>query len=445
MTSSGETSRPVTSTSYLLIVLTSCYSLSFIDRQILSLLIGPIKADLQISDTQVGLLGGLAFGLFYTLVGIPIGRLVDRYSRRNIIALGVFFWSLATALCAVARGFGGLFAARMAVGVGEATLSPAAVSLIADSVPRERLAFSMSVYGSGIYLGSGLAFLLGGTIVQAVSGSAPVDLPLVGSVAPWRLTFLLVGLPGLLFALWVLTLREPARIGLASTASQTAGLPVCETMKVIAERRRSILGIAFGLMVQAIALYGFMLWAPVVLQRSHGWAPQQTGMVMGLIVLIGGVSGMLTGGRWSDSLLRGGERDGALKVAMLSSLGGTVIFGLLLSALGSELAIIALYLTGVFLLAMPAGSCYAASQMILPNQVRGQALALILFIANLGGLTLGPLLPGLLNDRVFLSELALGKSLAITLTLSTLAAALVFAWACPAYRRDHLLLNPDPA
>lgn len=252
------------------------------------MLIGPIKADLQISDTQVGLLGGLALGLFYTLVGIPIGRLIDRYSRRNIIALGVFFWSFATALCAVARGFGGLFAARMAVGVGEAALSPAAVSLIADSVAREKLAFSMSVYGTGIYLGSGLAFLVGGAVVQAVSSVAGITLPLFGTIAPWRVAFLVVGLPGLLMALWVLTLREPVRKDLAQSSSGSTQLSVRETAREIGLRGRSILGIALGLMVQAIALYGFMLWAPVMLQRGHGWEPQDTGLVMGSLVLIGG-------------------------------------------------------------------------------------------------------------------------------------------------------------
>lgn len=426
---------------YLLLVLTSCYTLSFIDRQILSLLVGPIKADLKISDTQVGLLGGLAFSLFYTLLGIPIGRLVDRYSRRNIIATGVFFWSLMTATCAVARGFGGLFAARMGVGVGEATLSPAAVSLIADSVPREQLAFSMSVYGTGIYLGSGLAFLVGGFVVQAVSGAAAIDLPLIGSIAPWRVTFLVVGLPGILAALWVLTLREPPRRGVVAGAAGDR-LTIRETIAQLRERWQSVGTIGIGLMVQAIALYAFMLWSPVVLQRSHGWSPQDTGLTMGILVLVGGSLGMLTGGRLSDRFLRQGHRDGALRVAALSSLGGTLVFALLGLALAEPLAILFVYLLGVFLLAMPAGSCYAASQMVLPNQVRGQAVALILFVANLGGLTLGPLLPGLLNDYVFLSEAALGRSLAITLFIATAMAALVFSWGRSHYRRDHERMNP---
>lgn len=429
-------------TLYVLLVLTTCYTLSFIDRQILGLLVGPIKADLNISDTQVGLLGGLAFSLFYTVLGLPLGRLVDRHSRRNIIAAGVFFWSLATAACAVARGFSGLFLARMGVGVGEATLNPAALSMIADTVPRERLASAMSFYGMGIYLGSGLAFLVGGSVVQAVSQTDVILLPLIGAIAPWRVTFLIVGIPGLIAALWVLTLREPPRSGAIVGASGAARLSITETIRELRLRTRSIAGISLGLMAQAVALYAFMLWSPVVLQRLHDWPPQQTGIAMGIVVLVGGCLGMYLGGQLSDRGLRSGRRDATIALSAASSVGATLVFGLMFFALSSDVALLTIFAAGIVLFAMPAGSCYAASQMILPNQVRGQAVALILFIANLGGLTLGPLLPGVFNDYVFGSEAAIGISLAITITISTLIAAIVFAWARPAFRRDHEAINP---
>jgi MFS family permease len=429
---------------YTVAVLTVCYTLSFIDRQILSLLVGPIKAEFNASDTQIGLLGGLAFSLFYTLVSLPAGRLVDRYNRRNIIAAGVFFWSLMTAACAVARGYPGLFLARMGVGVGEATLAPAAVSIISDTFPNEKLGAAMSFYGVGIYLGSGIALLVGGLVVQLVTQVDVLILPIFGEIASWRATFLVVGAPGLLVALWVLTLREPPRRKAITAADGAiARLTVRETVAEIAKRRVPVMAIALGLMFQAIALYAFMLWSPGVLQRSFDWSPQQTGLVMGLVVLFGGSFGMLTGGRLSDRGLVAGRRDAALRVATLSSIAGTVAFLCLLPAQATSApATVAVFAVGVVLLAMPAGSCYAASQMVLPNQVRGQALALILFIANLGGLTLGPLLPGLLNDYVFRSEGALGMSLGITLSASTLGAALVFGWGRAEYRRQHEALNP---
>ncbi|MGH9937465.1 MAG: MFS transporter, partial [Blastocatellia bacterium] len=196
---------------YVVFVLMVCLTLSFIDRQILSLLVGPIKRDLGISDTRIGLLQGLAFALFYTLMGLPVGWLVDRYSRRTIIAAGVFFWSLMTALCAVAGNFWSLFAARLGVGVGEATLGPAAMSLTSDYFPKEKLGGALSVYAMGIFIGSGLALIVGGTVVSAVAGMPAVTLPIIGEIASWRLTFLIVGAPGLLVGLLVYTVREPLR------------------------------------------------------------------------------------------------------------------------------------------------------------------------------------------------------------------------------------------
>ena len=431
---------------YTVSVLTVCYTLSFIDRQILGLLIGPIKAEFNASDTQVGLLGGLAFSLFYSLVSLPLGRLVDRVSRRRIIGFGVIFWSVMTMACAVARGYPGLFLARMGVGVGEATLAPAAVSTISDRFPNERLGSAMSLYGIGIYLGSGLALLLGGAVIAAVTAVETLTLPLFGDIASWRATFLIVGLPGVFIGLWALTLREPPRRNaLLATDGRPAALSVRDTAVEVARRWRPVTGVAVGLMFQAVALYAYMLWSPSTLQRSFGWSPQLTGLVMGLVVLFGGAAGMLTGGRLSDRGLRDGRRDSALRVAAWSSLAGFVVFAAMLLALQAAWATVACLALGVFVLAMPAGSCYAASQMILPNQVRGQAVALILFVANLGGLTLGPLLPGLLNDYVFHSEAALGRSLALTLAVSTLAAAGVFAWARPDYRRHHEALNPGMA
>lgn len=427
---------------YAVLVLTVCYTLSFIDRQILSLLIGPIKADLGVSDTQIGLLGGFAFSLFYTFLGLPLGRLVDRYNRRNIIAAGVVLWSAMTALCAVTRTFGGLFLARMGVGVGEAALSPAAISMIADSFPKDRLASALSTYAMGIYIGSGLALLVGGLVVQAMTAIPTINLPLFGSIASWRGTFLIVGLPGIVVALWVLTLCEPPRgQAIAAADGGRSALTIAQTLAEIRQRWRSLAGIGGGLMMMAVALYAYLLWAPTVLQRSYGWSPPETGVTMGLVVLIGGCLGMFAGGRLSDAMLRKGRRDAALCTAAASAAGSAIVFLLLLATMGSAPATVFFFFIGAILISMPTGSSYAASQMILPNQVRGQAIALLLFVGNLGGLTMGPLLPGLLNDYVFFDEAALGKSLALTMIGATAGAALLFAWARPAYRIDHERLN----
>jgi MFS family permease len=210
---------------YMVAVLMLCYTLSYADRQILAFLAGPLKHDLQINDTEFGVLQGLVFAVFYTLFGVPLGMVADRFSRRNLIALGVFLWSLTTSLSSIARSFGSLAAARMGVGIGEATLSPSAFSMIADSFPKERLSSALSIYTMGIQLGSGLALIIGGTVAQAVSQLPPVELPIAGAIAAWRVTFLIVGAPGLLVALLLLSVREPARRSLLVDATGAVARP----------------------------------------------------------------------------------------------------------------------------------------------------------------------------------------------------------------------------
>jgi len=198
---------------YVVAVMTLAYVSAFVDRQILSLLVPPIKRDLGISDTQMSFLIGLAFSVFFTLLGLPIARLADRRSRRNIMATGVGLWSVFTALCATAQTYGRLLVMRVGVGVGEATINAPSVSLIADYFPRERLSRAMSVFSLGIFLGSGLAYFIGGSIVGVVSEQGRWVLPVIGAIRPWQSVFLAVGLPGLLVALLFLTIREPARGG----------------------------------------------------------------------------------------------------------------------------------------------------------------------------------------------------------------------------------------
>lgn len=194
-----------------LAVLMLAYTVSFVDRTILSLLIPPIQRDLGISDTQVSLLAGFAFAIFYTLMGIPLGRIADRYNRRNLIAVGITVWCLMTAACGLARTYWELFLARVGVGIGEAALSPAAYSMISDLFPRDQLGRAIAIYSIGLPIGSGVALLIGALVVGMVANVPPITLPLVGTLYAWQLTFLLVGLPGLIVALLVLALREPQR------------------------------------------------------------------------------------------------------------------------------------------------------------------------------------------------------------------------------------------
>ena len=198
---------------YIVGVLTVAYTCSFIDRSVLGLMVGPIRDELGITDTQFSLLQGLAFAIFYTLLGIPIARLADRTNRRNIVAAGIALWSLMTALCGLARSFGSLFMARVGVGVGEAALAPAAFSLITDLFPRKKVGRAIGTYQTGLFVGYGLSVILGGWLVGTLEQGPPLELPLLGELSAWRATLVIVGLPGLVIALLCLTFREPARHG----------------------------------------------------------------------------------------------------------------------------------------------------------------------------------------------------------------------------------------
>lgn len=400
---------------YVVIVLTGLYMLSFVDRTILSLLVGSIKRDLGISDTRIGLLQGLSFALFYTIMGMPLGRLADTRSRRNLIAIGVVIWSLFTSVCSAAKSFWSLFLTRIGVGIGEAGLSPAAYSLISDYFPPEKLGAAISVYYMGVFLGSSLALLLGGIVVDTTRRIPTVTLPLLGTIASWRVTFLIVGLPGLLFALLVYTIREPLRRNmLRSAQGAVARLSFGQSVAQMRIRWQSLLGISIAMVFQSMANYALVSWGPTYFLRVHGWTPGQSGKALAGVLLIAGCGGMYTGGRLSDRWQRRGMEDAPMRVMVIGAI-GTVLLLPIATILPDIRWTLALLYAGVFALALPMGISAAALQRIFPNQVRGVVSAFYLFILNIGGQSLGPLLPGVFNDYLFHNGKMIGYSLSITI------------------------------
>jgi len=427
---------------YVVIILTACYTLSFIDRQILSLLVGPIKRDLGISDTRVGLLQGLAFSVFYTFMGLPLGRIADTRNRRNLIGVSVLLWSFFTGCCSLARSFWSLILTRIGVGFGEAGLSPAAYSMFADIFPKERLGVALSIFYMGVFLGQSLALLVGGTTVEAVSHMSSITLPLLGTMAPWRITFLVAAAPGIPFALLVYTLREPIRRGLLHAGGASLSkLNSRATLREVGMRWSSVAGISAGMICQAICNYGFMAWAPTFFARTHHWTPGQTGRALGLIIATFGCLGMYVGGRISDGWLKKGRFDAPLRVGVPSAIGTLILFPLAFLSHNATLTL-ALICPALFFLALPMGTAVAALQMIFPNQVRGQVSAFYLFCLNLGGLSIGPLMPGLLDDHVFHSEAAIGTSLAITIAAGAVLMLIAFASTQRPYRNHYRMLHP---
>jgi MFS family permease len=429
---------------YVVIVLMLCYTLSFIDRQILSLLVVPIKHDLGISDTRMGLLQGLAFALFYTFLGLPVGAIADRGSRRNLIAAGIFLWSLMTGLCSIAKSFSSLFLARVGVGVGEATLAPSAFSLISDYFPEEHLGTALSVYAMAIFIGSGLALIVGGTVVSAVTGLPETHLPLIGTIASWRLTFLIVGLPGILAGLWVYTIREPVRRNLLRTTDgKILRLSIGEVLSQVMLRWKSVVGVSVGLSCQAMCNYALQAWAPTFFLRVYGWGPGRAGLVLGVLILTIGVFGMYAGGQLCDRWMRQHIHEAPLKVGVVSTLSAGFFF-VLSMCMPTAASTLVLLAPALFFLAMPVGSSYAALQFIFPNQVRGQVSALLVLTITVGGVMLGPLLPGVFNDYLFKDGNLIGYSLALTVGFASLVAAIMFRSIYVPYRANYRAMHESP-
>ena len=418
-----------------------CYALSFVDRQILSLLVPFIKADLKVNDTLVGLLQGFSFALFYAVMGLPLGRIADSTNRRNLISICIGFWSIFTAGCALARSYTTLFLARVGVGIGEAGLNPASFSMLSDLFPKERLGAALSVFYIGNLLGSALALIVGGTAVQAVTRQPEITLPVLGTMASWRVTFLILGLPGLLFALLVYTVKEPIRKNLARTSSGGTGLTLAEAFNEIRSRWQSVLGISVGFVFQAACNYGFSAWVPTYFLRVHGWTIGQTGRALGFVILVFGCLGLYIGGWLSERWQKRGMVDAPLLVAIPCAIGILLFLvpAMLMPTAEWSLALIG---PGFFCMVLPMGTAGAALQLIFPNQVRAQVSALYLFILNLGGLTLGPLMPGVFADYLFKDPKMIGAGSALTMAVSGILMLAIISATRRPYRKDYLQMHP---
>ncbi|HVJ52889.1 MAG TPA: MFS transporter [Aliidongia sp.] len=407
--------------SYVVGVLVVAYTFSFIDRQILSLLVGPIKRDLAINDTEMSLLQGIAFALFYSFLGLPIGRLVDRSRRVTIVAAGVFVWSLMTACCGVARSFVQLFLARIGVGVGEASLSPAAYSMISDFFPPRRMGLALGAYGVGVYVGAGLALVIGAEVIKLLSGTGAMVLPLVGEIRPWQAVFFAVGLPGILVALWVATLREPARRGHRGVGG--AAPPMSEVWAYLKANRRTLTLQYLCSALAAMMAYGVGAWVPSFLIRTHGWTAVEAGRTYGWIIAILGTAGVLSGGLLAD-WLAARFRSGRMMVLILSAL-LTLPFALAFPLVEDQRLCIILLAISTYFATLPTGAGASSLQEIMPNQMRGFASALLIFVVNLIGLGLGPTSIAAFTDSVLHDEAQIRYSLAYVPPTILAACALV--------------------
>ncbi|GIL38942.1 MFS transporter [Roseiterribacter gracilis] len=391
---------------------------SYTDRLILNLLVDPIRADLGISDTQVSLLQGAAFAVLYACAGLPLGRIADRWPRRNVIVAGVLIWSLATVACGLATDFPTLFIARIWVGIGEAALAPAAVSMIADLFPPSRRGFAIGVFLTGMVVGGGAAISIGGALLSLIEGGAVQAWPIVGAMAPWRSVMVLVGLAGIPVAIAVMTLYEPQR-----TKTESAALSMLDSMRRLARDARVLAPIYGAAALISIGDYGFLGWAPSLLSRRYGWTPMETGAAIGVLLMATGAAGALIGGAFADRLQKSHGVTGRLRLALFAALAALASVPLLL--LDSSSAAVAA--TALWSLASTAAGAIAitALQDLVPNELRGLGTSLVAFGNTIVGLGLGPTLVALATERVYGDPRALHVAIATAVIPAAILACLM--------------------
>ncbi|MEM6964090.1 MAG: MFS transporter [Bacteroidota bacterium] len=366
---------------YVLLILTGVYAFNFIDRQILVILQEPIKADLGLSDTQLGLLTGLAFAALYVILGLPIARYADNNNRKNVVSLSLVVWSAMTAISGLAQNFTQILLARIGVGIGEAGGSPPAHSIISDYYEPARRATALSIYSTGVYIGIFLGFLIGGMIAKNYG---------------WRVALFALGIPGIFYALLVyLTVKEPIKGGLDKNPTTESKLTTTDVIKLL-QSKKTFVFLALATGFQSFGNFGIGNWLPSFLARSHGMDIQNIGIVLGILAALGGGLGTFSGGWMTDKLRKYSVKWYCWLPAIATIVNflpaSFVFFGnptpAVLTVLGMSYFLSALYL----------GPSIAVTHSLVPAEMRAFASAVLFFVLNSLGMGLGPLVIGALSD-----------------------------------------------
>jgi MFS family permease len=416
---------------YVISIFYLAYTLAFIDRIIVSFLVGPIRADFDITDFQFSLISGLAFAIFYATLGIPIARLADTRNRRNIITIGISIWSLMTALCGFTMNYWQLFLARLGVGVGEAALSPAAISMISDYFPREKRALAINIYSAGVQGGAGLANIFGGLIVGFAMAGGAMEIALLGTLKSWQIAFILVGLPGLLVAVLMFTVKEPVRREMTRSVST---IRFKDTLTYLLRYKRVYITLIVGASLTSMASYGTFTWVPALFERLYGWGPARIGTAFGTIILVIGTSGLVLSGLIAGAMVRSGNRAPYSRLMVLSTM-GAILPAALLVAVDDPYWTLACLACMVFFLSAPIGLVQAALQAITPNEMRAQVIAIYLLAVTVIGLSGGPSAVAAVTDFYFADDAAVGISIAIIAGLASLLGAIILSLGIGAYQQ----------
>lgn len=402
MTSGTDTKKPYPPASkgwILVIALTVAYVFSYADRKIIELLIEPIKADLSLSDEQISLILGPAFSIVYATSGLFLGWLVDRVRRTWLVGAGIAFWSLATAASGLVASFWQMFFARMSVGAGEATLSPAAFSMIGDSFPPEERGKPIAFYTMALTIGASAAGFLGGAILIWAKTTQAIDLPLVGTLAPWQMAFLLIGLPGLIVAAYFFYVKEPERRLTVVEDNSLKGNSLGDALGYVARYWGTYLGFVSIVCVMTIIAYsqGFLA---STFYRVWGWETEYYAIVNATALLAIGPANILIWGYLSDRWTQAGMRDAPFRI-MTAGFLIMVPTGIIAMFMPTGIAAYAVLCINTVGIGMVSGVGVTALLLITPAQIRGQIVALYYMVISMAGLWLGFPTAGMLSSRVF--------------------------------------------
>jgi len=401
---------------YGVVILTLAYVLSFLDRQLLSLVVTDIKTDLELTDSQMSLILGFAFALFYTTMGIPIGRLADKKSRKTIIAIGISFWCLMTAATGIIKTYLQLFIARVGVGVGEATLSPSALSMISDYFPKEKRGTAMGFFNMGVSVGSGIALILGGQIVAYFADFPPIILPIVGQIYEWQALFIFIGIPGLLVALLMTTVKEPSRKGkmkiLTKSGDTSEEISIKETIRFIYERKEAYGWLFLSMACSVLMGYAFLSWLPTMYMRAYDVSISTITLWLGVAFLLGGPFGATMSGWLGDKLYTKYNNSSHVMLFAYSMIVLTVA-ATLVPLMPSYQTATLMFMPQIIMAAGQTALAPVAMINITPNQIRGQVTAVYFFVISMTGYTLGPTSVALITDFVFKDESLITYSISI--------------------------------
>ena len=416
------------------VVMTLAQVFAFIDRQIPAMLVEPIKQDFNLNDSQIALLGGAAFSIFYAIMALPIGYAVDRYKRVNVLGTGIFVWSLMTTLAGLANSFGRLFGARIGVAVGEAVMAPVSVSLVSDYFPQNKQGKPMGIITAGVYIGIGATLIGGGYLIDYLTDIGGITIPGIGYFKPWQATFLVVGIPGILISIAAFMLHEPRRLGLAQTPEKDS--ISINIFSHLIKNKSTLIPMFAGLIFMALIFYSFTFWAPSMMVRTHGLSLTEVGFSLGIITIISSILGTISSGAVVDYLRSKGRTDAPIRTAMFACIFAmpAICLAPLVENVVAAWTLIGIYL---FFISSFAPIGLLAVSGVSSNEVKGQMAAVHAFLMMAFGLSLGPQITAFFTDFILQDESKLGLAVSFTGGLVLPIAAVCFWMSLKRYRKAY--------